>query len=401
MGSPAPLEGVVIVDVSGWLTGAGGTGLLADLGADVIKVELPGVGDASRGMPLSEKEGERGVLILHELANRNKRSIAIDLKQPAGREIFLKLVKRADVVTENFRPGVMNRLGLGYSDLATVNPSVILVSVSGFGSRGPEADAWVVDSIGHSRSGLLRLLSDPDGSPRYIGPHAIADQTGAIFFALAILCGLTTRALHGIGQHIELSQLSALMTLQTNPIHTFLATGEQPWKERKSYSQPRSLNRIYECGDGALLYLAAHRKWRELCTALNHQELAELFEYPPRPGNGDDSSLTATLVTIFRTGAASEWLARLGSQGVPACLVQDYEDLIRDPQVIENGYIEEVDHPSAGRLRQLAPPLSFSRTKPKYRWAAPTLGQHTDEILRQIDFGSEDISRLRHERIIQ
>jgi crotonobetainyl-CoA:carnitine CoA-transferase CaiB-like acyl-CoA transferase len=399
--APMPLEGVTILDASAWLTGAGGTSLLADLGANVIKVEQPFVGDNTRMQLFTPKEAERGVLALYELANRNKRGIAIDLKHPAGKDLFLRLARHADVVTENFRTGTMEKYGLGYDALSAANPSVILVSANGFGRRGPDAPASVIDMLGHARSGLMRLLSDPYGETRYIGAHAIADETGAIFFAFSIMAGLLARALHGHGQHIDSSQLGALMTLQTVPMHVFLATGQRPWKELIT-NQKRALAGPYTCADGRSICFWGARYWEQLCALMQRTALLHDPRFSDDAARREhDAELYEEFAGIFKTRTLSAWDEAMRTAGIPASPVNDYEDLLTDPQVIANGYITEVDHPTAGRLRQLASPLGFSKTKPRYRSAAPTLGQHTDEVLAEYGVVADEIARLRADRVIQ
>ncbi len=396
-----PLQGLKILDLSTWLTGAGGTALLADLGAEVIKVEHPSVGDATRAMTFTPEEHKRGVLALYELANRNKRGIAIDVKHPMGRAVLLRLAEGVDVVTENFRAGAMDRYGLGYDVLAARNPSVILVSANGFGPRGPDAANAVVDIMGHARSGMMRLLSDPTGPVRYIGAHAIADQTGAIFFAMAIMAGVIARSLHGHGQHIFTSQLGGLMTLQTVPIHVFLATGQSPWKELVGAQKP-GRSGPYECADGRHICIWTPRQWSELCTVLKRIDLIDDPRFAtPELRSEHDGDLFKELASAFKMHPFDTWQELFRIQGLPFSPVNDYEDLLADPQVWANGFIEEVDHPTAGVLRQLTPPFEFSVTKPRYRSAAPWLGQHTDEVLSECGYGAEEIAALRQASAIR
>ncbi len=295
--------------------------------------------------------------------------IAIDVKHPMGRDVFLRLAEHVDVVTENFRAGAMDRYGLGYDVLAARNPSVILVSANGFGPHGPDAASPVVDIMGHARSGMMRLLSDPAGRVRYIGAHAIADQTGAVFFALAIMVGVVARSLHGRGQHIFTSQLGAMLTLQTVPIHVFLATGQRPWKELKR-NQKRGRSGPYECADGRLICLWTVKQWEELCRAIDRLDLvADARFATPAFRAEHDEALFDELSGTFRRRPSIEWHERLRAAAVPFSPVNDYEDLLSDPQILANNFIAEVNHARAGKLRQLAPPFEFSVTKPRYRRA--------------------------------
>ena len=223
--SRMPLEGYRILDLTHWLVGGGATVLLADMGADVIKIESPSAPEPARNAPTSSRERELGLNHNLEITSRNKRSVTLNLKSDEGKQIFYKLVESADVVTENFRPGVVERLGIDHATLVKYNSSIILASVNGFGSQGPDALLGSFDVIGSACSGLLHLLSPPEAM-RYVGPVAMADETGALVFCISILSALAARGIDGQGQHVETSQLAALLQLQTLPIHSYLFSGD-------------------------------------------------------------------------------------------------------------------------------------------------------------------------------
>lgn len=390
-----PLEGIRILDLSTWQTGAGGTALLADLGADVIKVESPAGGEPGRSLPLlpAEHAGEADAKFFFETMNRNKRAIALDLKHAEGRALFLRLVEQADVVAENFRVGTMERLGIGYDVLRARNPRVVLASVNGLGPKGEEARVGVFDIMGHARSGTMYLLSG-NGPLRYIGPHGIADHTGATFFAYATLAGLVSRSVHGVGQHVYASQLGGLMTLQMLAINIYLATGAQPWDAQPRKAGP--LFSLYAAADGAYVCLGCApeaRYWEAVCAALERPDLpADPRFARERDRLEHEDELSATLTETFKSRPRDEWLERLRANDVPVTPVQQYSDLVSDEQVLANEYIIDSDEL---RQRSVGVPVQFSETPARMRSAAPRLGEHTDEVLIEAGIDRATIGRLR------
>ena len=405
MSAPAammPLEGIRVLDLATWQTGAGGTAMLADLGADVIKIEEPTAGDPGRVIQMLPDEAETGYSLFTEVMNRNKRSVAIDLKRPEGRDLFLQLAEHADVVTENFRVGTMERLGIGFDVLHERNPRLVLASVNGFGPSGPDASMGVFDIMGHSRSGFMYLLSG-HGPLRYIGGHGIADHIGATFFAYAALAGLVARSVHDFGQHVWASQLGGLMTVQMLPISIYLATGVEPWTApQRSMS---GLFNVYQAADSKWICLGCtpeFKYWEGVCGVLGRSDLLE----DPRFATTEDraQNASALIAAIAETIAAQpqrEWVERFRDAGIPFTPVQEYSDLSGDPQTNANGYIIDVEHPIAGSIRQVGAPLVFSETPPRWRLPAPKIGEHTDEVLEQmLGLDAERISRMHELGVI-
>jgi crotonobetainyl-CoA:carnitine CoA-transferase CaiB-like acyl-CoA transferase len=386
MGRPTPLDGIRVLDLSTWQTGAGGTALLADLGADVVKIEAPGAGDPGRGIHVVPGEEASGENLFVEVMNRNKRGLALDLKHPDGRALFLTLVEHADVVAENFRVGTMERLGIGYATLRERNPRIVLASVNGFGPAGPDADVGVFDIMGHSRSGLMYLLSGVP-EPRYIGAYGVADHVGAVFFAYAALAGLVARGVHGFGQHVSASQLGGLMTVQTLPINRYLATGGQPWTDAPY--EPSALFNFYAAADGAYLCLGCTpegRYWDAVCDVLERPDLPADPRFADQPARtAHAGELIAAVAETIRTRPRDAWLERLRARAIPVTPVQQYSDLAEDPQVLENGYIEH---------GQVGVPIGFSETPARRRRGAPGVGEHTDEVLAEWGLAAEEIRRL-------
>ena len=400
------LAGVRILDLTTWVHGGSGVALVADLGADVIKIEDPVNGDPIRTrMPGAPQEVARGVNTMLEMANRNKRSMTLNLKDPKGLKILYRLTQAADVVAENFRPGVAARLGITHPILAKYNPSIVLASANGLGSQGPDAQVGLFDILGHARSGLMDLLSDHNQPEpiRYIGGHTIADQAGAIVFGFGILAGLTSRSVQGSGQHIEVSQLSALMCLQAWPINKSLVTGEAP-REPARNKVGNPLTNIYRCSDGKWIALACgqlSRFWHDFCDVTGLEELELSPKYATAASIQEHcSEIIEVIDRTFATKPRSEWLPLLKGRGLFVTPVQDYLDLPNDPQVIENGYLVSVDHQVAGRLTEVASPVKFGKAKRRIPASAPEFGQHTEEILLDFGYSWKDIEQFRSDKTI-
>lgn len=397
---PMPLEGIRVLDVTTWQTGSGGTVMLADMGADVIKIEPPRGGDPGRTWRLPCEPSD-GMSSFFEVMNRNKRSVTLDLQTEAGLALFYRLVETADAVAMNLRPRVARRLKIDYQSLAAVNPRIVVAMTNGLGLEGPDANVPLFDLVGHARSGMLRLLSDPElPVPRYVGSWGVADEAGAVMLAMAVLSGLLARALHGVGQLVDTSQLAAMIHLQTYPLQVFMLTGQQPWKELKWKFGSNPLFEVYAGGDGELLCLACHpreRYWPILCEALALDQAGLVARF----GEGgeltldDAARVRALLARRFAERPAAEWLALLADADVPASTVADYEGLVQDPQVHANELMIEVEHPQSGRVREPWLPLRFGETPARFRDTAPRLGEHTDQVLGELGVDARELNELR------
>ncbi len=391
-----PLTGITVLDATIFQNGPYATAMLGDMGADVIKIERPLMGDPGRGV--ITRHGKPALNGYFESNNRNKRSITLNLEQPEGREVFYRLVRGADVVVQNFRVGVAERLGLDFESLKKHNPRIIRASATGLGRKGPDAKHPVFDILGMARSGSLRALQYPESDPEYFVGFGLADQTGAIVLAHAITLALFARERFGIGQDVEISQLGAQLMLQQFAIQGFLFTGNQP----RFTTRERSFNplfNIFPCRDGKWLALAcvqADRFWHDICRVLGLESLEDdprFAEMGARNQHGTE--LVPELDRAFGRRPRDEWVASLARCGVPVEAVNDYDDLTSDCQVGANDYIVEVDHPSHGRVKAVGIPIRLSETPGKIRRLAPEFGQHTEEVLLEAGYSWEEITALR------
>lgn len=391
-----PLSGVRVLDCTIWQAGPCATVLLSDLGADVIKVEDRTTGDPGRGyMDAGAPDGVSGYF---EAMNRNKRSITLDLKAPAGRQVFCRLAGEVDVVVHNFRHGVAERLGIAYADLRPLNSRLIYASSTGFGRLGPDASVGVFDILGHARSGALHALRNAGEPIEYNNAFGLADQTAGIFLAQAITSALYARERTGQGQEVEVSQLGAMMMLQHMGITRHLINGYEPHMTRRA--QPRNpVFNLYECLGGHWIAtggLQGDRYWPDFCTILGLKELGGDPRYASMHARTDASrELVARLDEAFARFTREDLLARFAEAGIPAAPVNDYADLVGDAQVMANGYIVELDHPHLGPVREVDLPIRFGATPAGPRTTAPELGQHTEEVLLELGLSWDEIGALR------
>jgi len=338
------------------LPGAYATMLLADFGAEVVKIEEPGAGDPLRTLPpLIE-----GVSAYHLALNRNKRSRALDLKSDAGQEVFLEMAAQADVVIENFRPGVMRRLGLDYESLRAVNPRLIYCAITGYGQDGPRRTEAGHDLNFIALAGLLGLNAKEDGEPVIPGVQFADLAGGSLPAVIGILLAVAARERTGAGQMVDISMLDGVLSLMVAPLVTLLATGREPQPSGEALTGRYACYHVYEAGDGRHLALAAlePKFWAVVCRALGREDLIarQFAEGEPR------AACVEALQSIFRTKTANEWVAQFA--GLDACLtpVKTLGEVLADPQVKARGVIAELEHPEFGTLKQLAPTIKLSAT---------------------------------------
>jgi len=388
-----PLEGYRIVDLTAMVSGPIATMMLAEQGADVVKVEPPGQGDLVRSIG----HARSGISPLFATSNRSKRSIAIDLKQSDGVEILKRLVSTADVFVQNFRPGTAERMGIGESVLREVAPELIYVSISGFGEKGPYAQQRVYDPIIQARSGLAAMQRDREtGRPRMVRT-AIADKLTGLTAAQAMTAALLARERTGEGQHVRPAMLDAMISFlwpEGMMQYTFGRDGDELGRQSRNLQIPELL---FETSDGFITAgTVSDREWQGFARAVQRPELVEDARFATstaRMKNWDER--LDVMGEVFRTDTTAHWLERLTAEQVPCAPILECHELLTDAQVAANELIEEVDHPQVGRIRHTRPAARFDRTAARIRGFAPTLGQHTDEVLAEIGLQESELAALR------
>jgi crotonobetainyl-CoA:carnitine CoA-transferase CaiB-like acyl-CoA transferase len=367
--------------------------MLGDFGADVIKIEEPGVGDPARQSRAGIKQP--GAYFL--ATNRNKRSVTINLKHERGREIFLNLVKKADVVVEGFRPGVMDRLGVGYEILKTINPRLIYCAITGYGQDGPYRLKAGHDANYLSVAGLLSV-NGPKGGPPVLSGVQLADLAGGSLHAvIGVLLALQARAQTGEGQFVDVSMMDGSLALMFVPFASFLANEAQPERGNEGLSGRYACYQIYETKDGRYLSLGAleHKFWENACRVLGREDfIGKCFS------GAAQEEMIATFREIFKTRTAAEWLAAFENVDTCVALINDIAEMIEDPQVKHRGLIAEIEHPTEGRLKQIAPTVKLSATPGAMRLPPPRLSEHTREVLKSLDYTDEMIESLAREGVI-
>ena len=388
---PAPLEGIRVVDLTRYQNGPHATAMLADMGADVLKVEMPGNGDPGRSLGV----GADGFCSYFEALNRGKRSMTLDLRADGAIELMHKLVSEADVLTENFRPGYLDSIGLGYEDLRKVNPRLIYATNSGFGPRGEWATRGSFDVVAQGMSGAMIALGGGPGERPITAPWGLADQTGSIMFAYGIMTALFARERFGIGQKIDVSQLGAMLTLQALSLQAYLHSSHQfVLKPGRSFSATFSW---YQAGDGEWLTMGLldPKSWPGLCEALERPDLlADERSTDPFARRDNEEWLRGELEATFLMRSRDEWLERLIDQRIPCGPVYDYQGVAEDEHFWLNGYLQEAEHAHFEHHRVVGIPVSFSETETQVKRAAPELGQDTELTLLDLGYSWEEIERL-------
>ena len=390
-----PLEGVRVIDASTMITGPLATMILADQGADVIKVEAPGFGDVLRLLTTSRE----GISALFANCNRSKRSMVLNLKDPRGRELLEVLVTGADVFVQNFRPGVTERLGIGVARLRALRPELVYVSVSAFGRTGPYAAKPAYDHVIQALAGMAAVQRDREtGRPAFM-KSALMDKTTAYTAAQAITAALVARQRTGRGQHIELSMLDAGIAFlwpdaMTN--HTVLAEDTVPQAEVADFY------RMLEATDGFLAVAAAtDAQFHGLFRAIDRPELCDDPRFGTYQGRAENfHEMMAVLMASVPELSSAELMQRLEAEDVPCAPVVGVDEVHTHPQVVENAILHESVHPKLGPMRQPRPPACFSDTPARIRSPVPGLGEHTDEVLAELALDPSRIAALRRSGVV-
>ncbi|MGD8430065.1 MAG: CoA transferase [Ectothiorhodospiraceae bacterium] len=385
-----PLHGFRVIDLTAMVAGPLATMLLADQGADVIKIENPAGGDHTRSHP-ARRGGFSGTFLNN---NRNKRSVALDLKNERGREALMRLLAGADVLVQNFRPGVVERLGLDESTVRGIAPGIVYASISGFGSRGPYVGKPVYDPLIQALSGLATVQAGSDTARPRLVRTILPDKLTGMVAAQAVTAALLARERTGEGQHVSVSMLDALIAfLWGSDMESQTFVGEEiAQQEAASF-----IDLIYETTDGYIsVAVQSDREWEALTRALERPEWREdeRFRTPALRQKHIDARLALTQEELRRRSSA-HWLQRLEAEGVPCAPVLTRNEVIHHPQVLANGIVMETEHPHAGRLRQARPAARFSGTPEEpERAGAPRLGEHTAAVLREAGYSGDEIRVL-------
>ncbi len=393
-----PLDGMKVLEIAHIMAGPVCGMMLADLGADVIKVEKTPDGEDSRRFAIGDIEGES---VAFMTMNHNKRGIAVDLKHPDGVKLLRRLIAGADVVIENFRHGTMDRLGLGYDDLAKDNPGLIYCAISGFGRTGPYAERGGFDLIAQGMSGLMSITGEGKGRPPVKIGAPVTDISAGILGALGITAAYAHRQLTGKGQLVDTSLFDAGITYTYWQSATALAGGEAPGAMGTA-SPIGAPYQAFQASDGWITIGAANQgNWEKMCQAIEMPELVD----DPRFGDntrrlGHLADLVAILEPVFRTRSRADWLGRLDGVGVPAGPVLSINEVHLDPQTLARDMVVEVPHGSLGTVRTIGTPLKLSETPAKVSKAAPTLGQHSHEVLSEAGYTDAEIEKLAADGVI-
>jgi CoA:oxalate CoA-transferase len=396
---PGPLEGTVVLDLTWILSGPYCTMMLADMGADVIKVERPGYGDASRGTaPVIGQDSAYFMSI-----NRNKRSVSLNLQAQRGRELFLRLVEKADVVAENFTPGTMKRLGIDYPVLEKVNPRLVYCAISGFGQTGPYTERSALDIVVQGMGGVMSITGEEGGSPLRVGAP-VGDINAGMTAAMAVCAALVERAKSGRGQMVDVSMLDCQVALVENAIARHLATGETPGPLGTRHAVMTPFQ-AFPTRDGWIVVGITGSNpghWPLFCSALGLVDLIDDPRYlTPWDRTQHIRDLEPVLTGALKQRTTQEWLDEMVPLGIPCGPVNTVPQVVRDPQVLHREMLVEMPHPRLGTWTFTGVPAKLSRTPGKVRIPPPDLGQHTDEVLgKLLGMGVEDVAALRKDGVV-
>jgi len=391
-----PLKGVKVLDISRVLTGPFCTMLLGDLGAEVIKVEIPGKGDETRAWGPPFVEGESAYYLS---VNRNKKSLTLNLKSDEGKKIFMELAQKCDIVIENFLPGTVERLGVDYKTVKEVNPGIIYCSISGYGQNGPYRTFPAYDLLMQGVGGLMSITGEKDGSPIRIGV-ALIDIGAGMYAALGILSALMIKKETGKGQYIDVSLMDTEVSWLTYMASNYFLTGKNP--VRMGSSHPNIVPyQAYKAKDRYFIVAVGNDKiWQRFCKALE----LDIIDDPRYSTNEkrveNREELNAFLEQIFATKDSNEWIEILQEARVPCGPVNEISDVVNHPQTKHRNMVVDIEHPKAGTIKMLGNPINLSLTPPEYKSPPPLLGEHTEEILQSLGYDMEAIKNLKEKGIV-
>ena len=393
----AMLEGITILELGGVIAGNFGQVILADLGAEIIKIE-PKTGDTARNPSMAAIDGESAI---HLFMNRGKKSVSLDLKSDEGLKILHRLVEQADVVIDNFRPGVLARLGVDHATLKAIKPDIITVSITGFGETGPLKDKPAFDLVVQAYSGHMSITGEANGSPARIGAP-LADMSGAIYGCISILAALVGRSIHGNGIHADVAMLDSMVHLLAYDALSYLTAGSQPTRHGSAHAHIVPWQAL-QCSDGFVVVAARDEKF--------FQNLCDAIERPDLKTDERSASNAARLVhrdwlapqleEAFLKKTQAEWVQILNDFDVPSAPVNDFDSLFADPQIEARAMVQSYDHPTLGKVRYQPSPMKLGGFEFPNRHA-PMLGEHTMEVLTErLDYSSTRVEELHTEGVVK
>lgn len=375
-----PLENIKVLDLTRVLAGPYATMILGDLGADIIKIEMPVKGDDARFFgPYINGESAYFMSL-----NRNKRSVTLNLKNDGEKKLFLEMVGKVDVVVENFRPGTMERLGLGYENLKQINPKIIYAATSGYGHTGPYKERAAYDAVVQAMSGLMSITGEKDGKPTRVGT-SIGDITAGLFTVIGILTALANRYETGIGQKVDVAMLDCQVAILENAIARYLVTGEKLKPEGNKHPSIVPFE-TFETKDGEIMIAAGNDfLWGKLCSIIEREELINDSRFKTNPlRNKNYDKLRPLIAEPLKYKKTEEWQEILNEAGIPNGPINTIDKVIEDPQIKAREMIVEIDHPIVGEFKVPGIPIKLSETPGKIRKTSPILGEHTEEVLKEL-----------------
>ena len=393
-----PLDGIRVLDLTRVLAGPYCTMFLGDLGAEIVKVEQPGVGDDTRGWGPPFVGGESAYFLC---VNRNKKSITIDLKLDDGTALVRRLAEKADVLIENFLPGTMERFGLGEESLRAANPKLIYASLTGFGADGPMSDMPGYDLIVQAWGGLMSITGAPDGEPTKVGV-AIIDLVAGLMLGKSIAAALFAREKLGMGQRIDTSLLEAEVACLINAGSNYLVAGKVPGRWGNAHPTIVPYQSFQTADSYLVIGVASEGIWRRFCQAIGKTEMADDARFAKNADRVENRAvLIAMLTEMFRGRDNETWLKILNAAEVPCAPIQTIDQVFAAPQVRHRDMLIEVEHPMAGTIRMAGIPVKFSATPASVRLPPPLLGQHTDEVLSSwLGINNDEIAVLKGKKVI-
>ncbi len=386
-----PLTGIKVLSFGRVLAGPFAAMMLADLGADVIKIEDRKKGDMARNNgPFIEDISSYFLSV-----NRGKKSMTMDLRHEKAKEIIKKLIQKMDILVENFRPGIMKKMGLEYTAVKKLNPHIIYLSISGFGQHGPYSHKPAFDMVAQGMGGAVSITGEPNRPPVRVG-YSIGDMGAALFAVSATLAALYERERSGEGQHIDVAMLDSQVALCENACARYFATGEVPEPIGSRHPIITPFQVFPTQTDEMVVIAFGHGEWEKLCSVIGREDLIADERFKTVADRTENHALLEPILCeVFQTRPRNEWLSIFERAGLISSPVNNIEQVVKDPHVRARETIIEVEHPRLGRLDLVGTPMKFSRTPCQIKKAAPDLGEHTEEILTELDFSKDEIEDLK------